>query len=118
MSDVSNPYLDSNSRESGEYSILESTDTILSNSYPYPPSENSVDATMLPVDQCDWLYRHESEWGGDDPSHEGYKDRLLICGSILVSQLRQDVFDELGFTCSGGVAHTKLLAKVNCPTHT
>lgn len=59
-----------------------------------------------------WLYRPLSAWY---PSHENEDDRdsLLVCASFLVNQIRKDIFDQLGYTCSAGIAHTKLLAKVS-----
>lgn len=45
------------------------------------------------------------------------EDRLLVCAAIIVADLRQAVFDELGFTCSAGIAPNKLLAKVSSGMH-
>jgi DNA polymerase eta len=35
-----------------------------------------------------------------------------IAGAAVVSELRQGVKTKLGFTCSAGIAHYKLLAKL------
>lgn len=45
------------------------------------------------------------------------EDLLLICGAELARQLRQDVFTQLGFTCSAGIAHNKMLSKLASGMH-
>jgi DNA polymerase eta len=45
------------------------------------------------------------------------EEKLLLCGSIVISNLRKDVLDELGFTCSAGIAHNKMLAKIASSMH-
>lgn len=39
-------------------------------------------------------------------------ERRLCMGAAIASRLRGAVFDSLGFTCSAGIATTKLLAKI------
>lgn len=39
-------------------------------------------------------------------------DKRLIMGTILASEIRQALFNELGVTCCAGIAHNKLLAKI------
>lgn len=41
----------------------------------------------------------------------------LIAGAVVVSDLRAEVESMLGFTCSGGVATNKILAKLGCGLH-
>ncbi|CAJ1935447.1 unnamed protein product [Sphenostylis stenocarpa] len=41
-----------------------------------------------------------------------YQDKLLACGAIIVSELRMQVLKETEFTCSAGIAHNKMLAKL------
>ncbi|KAG2498947.1 hypothetical protein HYH03_003137 [Edaphochlamys debaryana] len=55
-----------------------------------------------------WL-RPAAAW---DP-HE----RLLLAGALVTAQLRAAVSAELGFTCSAGVSHYKLLAKLGSGLH-
>ncbi|KAJ0982898.1 hypothetical protein J5N97_011153 [Dioscorea zingiberensis] len=50
----------------------------------------------------------------DDADHE---DKLLACGAIIVSQLRIQVLEETQFTCSAGIAHNKMLAKLASAMH-
>ena len=45
--------------------------------------------------------------GSGDPN-----ERLLAAGATVVSELRADVLRDLGFTCSAGVAHHKILCKL------
>ncbi|VAH64080.1 unnamed protein product [Triticum turgidum subsp. durum] len=46
-----------------------------------------------------------------------YQDKLLACGAILVAQLRVKVLEETQFTCSAGIAHNKMLAKLVSGMH-
>ena len=39
--------------------------------------------------------------------------QLLVCGAAAAQELRDEIFSQLGFTCSAGVAHNKMLAKVS-----
>eukprot|EP00981_Chlorochromonas_danica_P008873 scaffold2324_cov163-Ochromonas_danica.AAC.13 len=59
--------------------------------------------------QQGWFDRPGTAWTMDD--------LLLICGAELARQLRADVFDKLGFTCSAGIAHNKMLAKLGSGMH-
>ena len=45
------------------------------------------------------------------------EDRLIICGAIIISELRYDVYKQLGFTCSAGIARNKMLAKTSSGMH-
>lgn len=46
----------------------------------------------------------------------GY-ERMLLGGAVVVSRARAAVRERLGFTCSGGVAPTKMLAKLAAGLH-
>ncbi|KAJ1285465.1 hypothetical protein BS78_03G281500 [Paspalum vaginatum] len=50
-------------------------------------------------------------------SDAGYQDKLLACGAIIVAQLRIRVLEETQFTCSAGIAHNKMLAKLVSGMH-
>ncbi|KAF8663748.1 hypothetical protein HU200_055073 [Digitaria exilis] len=54
-----------------------------------------------------WLCRVDAE----------YEDKLLACGAIIVAQLRGRVLEETQFTCSAGIAHNKMLAKLVSGMH-
>lgn len=41
-----------------------------------------------------------------------YRDKLLACGTLIVAELRMQVLKETEFTCSAGIAHNKMLAKL------
>ncbi|XP_025815907.1 DNA polymerase eta isoform X2 [Panicum hallii] len=45
------------------------------------------------------------------------EDKLLACGAIIVAQLRVRVLEETQFTCSAGIAHNKMLAKLVSGMH-
>eukprot|EP00929_Paragymnodinium_shiwhaense_P086084 TRINITY_DN46582_c0_g1_i1.p1 TRINITY_DN46582_c0_g1~~TRINITY_DN46582_c0_g1_i1.p1 ORF type:complete len:687 (+),score=96.86 TRINITY_DN46582_c0_g1_i1:180-2063(+) len=57
----------------------------------------------------------------DELSAEKQRDvhlqKLLVAGAIVVAEMRAEVKAKLGFTCSGGVATNKLLAKLGCGLH-
>lgn len=40
------------------------------------------------------------------------EDQLLVCGAAAVQELRAEILKQLGYTCSAGIAHNKMLAKV------
>ncbi|ONM37765.1 DNA polymerase eta isoform X1 [Zea mays] len=50
-------------------------------------------------------------------SEADYQDKLLACGAIIVAQLRVRVLEETQFTCSAGIAHNKMLAKLVSGMH-
>jgi nucleotidyltransferase/DNA polymerase involved in DNA repair len=54
-----------------------------------------------------WWRRRASIWDEDDANA-----RLLAAGAAVVSELRADVLRLLGFTCSAGVSHHKILSKL------
>jgi len=54
-----------------------------------------------------WLCRPDAD----------YEDKLLACGAIIVAQLRVRVLEETQFTCSAGIAHNKMLAKLVSGMH-
>jgi nucleotidyltransferase/DNA polymerase involved in DNA repair len=56
-----------------------------------------------------WFTRPRELWSTED--------KLLVAGALVVNQLRQAVYDELGFTCSAGIANNKILAKLSSGMH-
>ncbi|XP_057971526.1 DNA polymerase eta isoform X2 [Malania oleifera] len=40
------------------------------------------------------------------------RDKLLACGVLIIAELRMQVLKETEFTCSAGIAHNKMLAKL------
>lgn len=68
------------------------------------------------------VYAGEEEIGAQAfwtrPAHEWRPgERLLACGAALVSELRDAVEESLGYTCSAGISHTRLLAKLSSGLH-
>jgi DNA polymerase eta len=51
-----------------------------------------------------WWCRPASSWRHDE--------QLLAAGAVVVAQLRAAVAQQLGFSCSAGIAHSKILAKL------
>ncbi|XP_028097356.1 DNA polymerase eta-like [Camellia sinensis] len=45
-------------------------------------------------------------------SDADHLDKLLACGALIVAELRRQVLKETEFTCSAGIAHNKMLAKL------
>ncbi|MQM10747.1 hypothetical protein Taro_043648 [Colocasia esculenta] len=54
-----------------------------------------------------WLCRSDAD----------HQDKLLACGAIIVAQLRMEVLKETMFTCSAGISHNKMLAKLASGMH-
>ncbi|KAH9747132.1 DNA polymerase eta [Citrus sinensis] len=50
----------------------------------------------------EWLCRCDAD----------HRDKLLACGVLIVTELRMQVLKETEFTCSAGIAHNKMLAKL------
>ncbi|KZV46344.1 DNA polymerase eta [Dorcoceras hygrometricum] len=46
-----------------------------------------------------------------------HRDKLLACGALIVAELRLEVLKETEFTCSAGIAHNKMLAKLTSGMH-
>nr|KAJ3419167.1 DNA-directed DNA polymerase eta rad30 [Polyrhizophydium stewartii] len=47
----------------------------------------------------------------------GWADLQLFVGAQVCKRIRRRLFDELGYTCSAGIAHNKMLAKLVSATH-
>ncbi|GAB2213959.1 hypothetical protein Drorol1_Dr00018287 [Drosera rotundifolia] len=63
----------------------------------------------LPKDESDAAEKVKSWLCRSDADHH---DKLLACGVLIVAELRQQVLKETEFTCSAGIAHNKMLAKL------
>ncbi|KAH7838232.1 hypothetical protein Vadar_023796 [Vaccinium darrowii] len=60
------------------------------------------DGGNLKANAREWFQRSEAD----------HRDKLLACGAIIVAELRMQVLKETEFTCSAGIAHNKMLAKL------
>jgi DNA polymerase eta len=45
------------------------------------------------------------------------EDKYLAYGALIVEEMRAFVFKQTGFTCSAGISHNKVLAKLVCGLH-
>lgn len=85
----------------------------------YYPS-NPQDVEVPQQEQGDGLGSEVGDirqWWSRLPHEWGPGERLLAAGAAVVADLRQAVVTELGYTCSAGIAHTKLLAKLCSGLH-
>lgn len=57
----------------------------------------------------DWFDQPHYIWNHDD--------KLLLCGAVICDELRSEVFKQLDYSCSGGVAHNKMLSKIASAMH-
>jgi DNA polymerase eta len=57
----------------------------------------------------DWYDQPSFIWNQDD--------KLLLCGAIICDELRAEVLKQLGYSCSGGVSHNKMLSKIASAMH-
>ncbi|KAK3013799.1 hypothetical protein RJ639_009013 [Escallonia herrerae] len=61
-----------------------------------------VDAGDVKEKVREWLHRSDAD----------HRDKLLACGAHIVAELRLQVLKETEFSCSAGIAHNKMLAKL------
>ncbi|CDS09752.1 hypothetical protein LRAMOSA02429 [Lichtheimia ramosa] len=74
-----------------------------------PHLSDKVDDQVCDVD-IDW-----DELGmviGKEDDTITWKDLQLAVGGRIAKQIRQEVYDELNYTCSAGIAHNKVVAKL------
>jgi nucleotidyltransferase/DNA polymerase involved in DNA repair len=57
----------------------------------------------------DWFDQPFFIWNQDD--------KLLLLGAIICDELRLEVLKQLGYSCSGGVSHNKMLSKIASAMH-
>ncbi|XVE48431.1 hypothetical protein DITRI_Ditri01bG0002000 [Diplodiscus trichospermus] len=63
---------------------------------------NNEDGSDLKENVRKWITRCNAD----------HRDKLLACGILVVAELRMQVLKETDFTCSAGIAHNKMLAKL------
>jgi hypothetical protein len=76
---------------------------------PNRPQEVHIYSEGGEADLPAWWQRPVEAWGPGE--------RLLAAASTAVADLRAAVLAELGYTCSAGISHTKLLAKLCSGLH-
>ncbi|KAK9267658.1 hypothetical protein L1049_010089 [Liquidambar formosana] len=62
----------------------------------------NVDVSDVKENVREWLCRNDAD----------HRDKLLACGALIVAELRMQVLKETEFSCSAGIAHNKMLAKL------
>ncbi|KAM7500403.1 hypothetical protein LguiA_024817 [Lonicera macranthoides] len=62
----------------------------------------SMDGRDIKENVREWLCRSDAD----------HRDKLLACGALIVAELRLQVLKETEFSCSAGIAHNKMLAKL------
>ncbi|XP_058072199.1 DNA polymerase eta isoform X4 [Magnolia sinica] len=67
----------------------------------------NVDSSGREETVKEWLSRNDAD----------HQDKLLACGAIIVAELWMQVLKETEFTCSAGIAHNKMLAKLASGMH-
>lgn len=75
-------------------------------------SGNAVQGSMVhqeSTSSISWFGRPLYSWSDDD--------KLLAYGSKIAAELRRDVKEKLGFECTAGIAHNKMLAKIASAMH-
>lgn len=87
-------------------------------------ADSDVSRTAAAVSRDDSRKGHAGQQVTEAPTRAwdaaprwGAIERMLVAGAVVVAELRQAVASELGLSCSGGVAQTKLLAKMACGLH-
>lgn len=81
--------------------------------------ENFIDASSLVQDYCELEPKADNSEYFSKPDEEcpcGCHERLRI-GAKIAADMRRRISEELGLTCSAGVAHNKLLAKLSGSLH-
>ncbi|XP_026760514.2 DNA polymerase iota [Galleria mellonella] len=84
--------------------------------------ENFIDVTKLVEEKLKCVHIESVTHSGHIYNESGIE---CLCGchtrlkvaSQLANEIRQKIYDELGFTTCAGIAHNKLLAKLVCPLH-
>jgi DNA polymerase eta len=79
--------------------------------------EAFMDVTSEVAEMRKFVSSQNENWNGKVVVQEDYKpmneaDFDLVCASKIASKIREEIFMKLGYTCSAGVAHNKMLAKL------
>jgi DNA polymerase eta len=80
-----------------------------------PPYDDPTEyLPKVPISVLDWKADALVETGQEDgeEADPDWDDVCLVIGSEIVRHVRAQVLQKLGYTCSGGVARNKMLAKL------
>ncbi|XP_023003557.1 DNA polymerase eta isoform X1 [Cucurbita maxima] len=72
----------------------------------------ALNSHVLALDQTEQSDSQECVRMWLTKSDSDYRDKLLACGTLIVAELRMQVLKETEFTCSAGISHNKMLAKL------
>ncbi|XP_063531316.1 DNA polymerase eta [Cydia strobilella] len=81
---------------------------------------STINSDMMPntfalgYDSIEQFISDVHNYGCDSIDFDHDHARMLLAGAVLVSEIRAAVFRETGYTCSAGIAHNKILAKLVC----
>lgn len=82
---------------------------------PPPNDEPNESLPKPPTTALDWAADELVKTGEGDEGEEedpDWDDVCAVIGSEIIRQVRQNVKEKLGYTCSAGVARNKMLAKI------
>lgn len=81
---------------------------------PPPYDDPSEYLPKVPTTVLDWKADALVETGKEDGEERDpdWDDVVMVVASEIVRQVRQAVYETLGYTCSGGVAKNKMLSKL------
>ncbi|XP_047954916.1 DNA polymerase eta [Salvia hispanica] len=100
--------------------LTEAAETMLAQNSP-----ESLEAISEEALKSHILGLHSDQDGSDNQdrvrewflSNADRRDKLLACGALIVAELRMEVLKKTEFTCSAGIAHNKMLAKLTSGMH-
>ncbi|XP_046965070.1 DNA polymerase eta isoform X2 [Vanessa cardui] len=81
---------------------------------------HTLTSSMMPntfalgYDSFDHFISDIHSCGSDSIEFDYEHAQKLLVGAQIVSEIRAAVFEETGYTCSAGIAHNKILAKLVC----
>ncbi|XP_063359777.1 DNA polymerase eta [Cydia amplana] len=81
---------------------------------------STINSDMMPntfalgYDSIEQFISDVHNYGCDSIDFDHDHAKMLLVGAAVVSEIRAAVFRETGYTCSAGIAHNKILAKLVC----
>lgn len=81
---------------------------------------STINSDMMPhtfalgYDSIEQFINDVHNYGCDSIDFDHDHAKMLLVGAVVVSEIRAAVFRETGYTCSAGIAHNKILAKLVC----
>ncbi|XP_045785670.1 DNApol-eta [Maniola jurtina] len=81
---------------------------------------NTLTSEMMPntfalgYDRIEELMSEVHACGSDSIDFDYEHAKRLLVGALVVSEIRAAVYEQTGYSCSAGIAHNKILAKLVC----